>query len=114
MVTGHQSTYTLQLLGDKGEHVNETNFLTDATPILKTLVIKESLDFIALGTDGLEQVANDRTHQKLCAGIFKPFDEYLKTNPSQEDLDTELQAFLVSDRLQERSRDDRTLVLAHI
>lgn len=111
VVTGNQGTYTLQFLGDKGEHVNETNFITDDTLILKTRVINDPIDFIAVGTDGLEEVAIHRAKKKLCPGFFKPFDAYLASNPSQEELDTELLAFLSSDRLQARSRDDRTLLV---
>lgn len=114
VVTGHNGHYTLQMLGEKGEYLNETRFITDTKLVLKTATIKDPMDFIAIGTDGLEGVAIDRLQSNPFKGFFKPFADYLKTSPSQEELDQELQSFLTSERLSKRTRDDRTLFVGGV
>lgn len=111
VVTGSKSAYDLSLLGAKGEHVNETNFVTDAVLQVQETTV-DDVDFIALGTDGLEEVAIDRRNQKLCEGFFQPFDAYLKSDNTDADVQKELENFLQSDRLKARARDDKTFLVA--
>ncbi len=112
VVTGWKGSYMLKLLGPKGQHVNETNFLTDSTLKVQTLVIEEPLDFLAIGTDGLESVGIERKEKRAFEGFFKPFDTYLASGPTSDDIQNELRAFLTSPALLERSRDDKTLFIA--
>lgn len=112
LVSGIQDEYDLIFSGKKGEYVNETNFVTDDTLDVQCFVQREPIDFVALATDGLEHVAIDQRLNEAHIGFFKPFDMFLQDNPKKKMIDSELEKFLKSERLQQRSNDDRTLVIA--
>lgn len=112
LVSGVQDDYDLIFSGKKGEYVNETNFVTDPQIDAQYFIQREPLNFVALATDGLEHVAIDNRLNEAHIGFFKPFDTFLTDQPDGATIDTELQNFLSSKRLQQRSNDDRTLIIA--
>ena len=95
----------------KGEYLNETVFLTsegwlDALRI--ETVPSDGVDALAVLTDGLQLVALDLATGVPHAPFFAPFFSFVA-----EDGDVaQLESFLGSDRVGERTDDDVTLVVA--
>ena len=112
VVGNDRSDYSLLLLGEKGEHLNETHFMSEEQLTIQQTAFEGAVDFIAASTDGLEPVAIDRKGGKAHGGFFQPFHDFLRENPEAEDLKGELKGFLESKRLKDRIRDDRTLLIA--
>lgn len=111
-VTGFEGVYTLRVLGERGEYVNETNFLVDTPLKLQITIVADPVDFLAIGTDGLESVSIEKKEGTAFEGFFKPFDLYLASCPTAIEAEKELQSFLSSEALLKRSRDDKTLFIA--
>ena len=96
---------------DKGEYLNETVFLT-SDGWLDSLRIEtvpaDGVDAVAVLTDGLQLVALDLATGVPHGPFFAPFFSFVA-----EDGDVgQLEAFLGSDRVGERTDDDVTLVVA--
>ncbi|MBS0185476.1 MAG: protein phosphatase 2C domain-containing protein [Proteobacteria bacterium] len=106
------SDYSLLLSPQKGQHTNETNFITspNASDQLR-FCFEESLPtFLALSTDGIESVALKNASFMPYLPFFKPLESFItseKEKPSEK-----LFTFLSSSRFDQRSFDDRTLFLA--
>ncbi len=101
----------------RGEYANTTYFLTDEGA-LDNLVIDKIVNpvtDVALMSDGLEHLAlnySDKTvYNPFFKGIFQPL---LKTEGSGKisTLSTSLKQFLTSERIQSRTDDDVSLILA--
>lgn len=99
-----------------GEFLNTTHFITES--IYKdTLMLKVSTDAIykvAMFTDGIELIALDMTNMKPHEPFFKPFFSVLEKCQSlgnNEKLSIQLASFLNSERVNQKSDDDKTLVL---
>jgi Protein phosphatase 2C len=101
---------------DRGEYANTTHFVTedDALEHLQFASIRRQIVEAALLTDGLQTVAlnyqQQTAHEPFFRGLFAP----LRTNGanSPADLSASLAAFLSSARVNEKTDDDKTLVLA--
>jgi len=106
------SDYALLLPPQKGEHTNETNFITspNAFDQLRFCFEENLPSFLALSTDGIESVALKNSSFIPYLPFFKPLESFItseKEKPSEK-----LSSFLSSPRFDERSFDDRTLFLA--
>lgn len=75
-------------------------------------ILPYRLNFLAMGTDGLTSVCIEQTTNKAYAGFFKPFDAYLQQQPTMTDINKELKNFLQSSRLNARTQDDKSLLIA--
>jgi hypothetical protein len=96
---------------DKGEYLNETVFLTSAgwREALRVDTAEASaVDGIAVLTDGLQLVALDLATGTPHAPFFAPFFSFVADDGDVE----QLVAFLGSERVQARTDDDVTLVVA--
>jgi hypothetical protein len=96
---------------DKGEYLNETCFLTsdgwrDALRVAR--VADDGVDSIAVMTDGLQLVALDLATGTPHAPFFEPFFAFAAGGGEV----AQLEAFLASDRVGERTDDDVTLAVA--
>ena len=96
----------------RGEYVNETTYLTSPTyesHVHKTTLPSSDVTGIAMFTDGVEFLAlrylDNTAHEPFFSTMF---DFALNPTSTPEDL----QQFLASDRVCERTDDDKTLVLA--
>ena len=97
-----------------GEYSNTTNFVTDANSranIMVTVVFGR-IDELALFTDGIERLALQMNSQSVHAPFFDPLFESLGDAPDTEMLFEPLRTFLDSPQVNERTDDDKTLVLA--
>jgi hypothetical protein len=101
---------------DRGEYANTTHFVTedDAIEHLQFESINRRVVEAALLTDGLQAIAlnyQQRTaHEPFFKGLFAP----LRTAEEgcSRELSESLAAFLASPRVNEKTDDDKTLVLA--
>lgn len=113
IVTRGSGGYQVLIAPHRGEHVNETLFLTSepgpASLELRTLA--PAPDGIAMMTDGLATLA---VHQKS-GTAYAPFFDPLLAFAARVDGDAaqeQLASFLASARVSERTGDDKTLILA--
>ena len=106
--------YQLVFLPKKGEYQNETVFVTcdDAIASMQTTIIEGNYSFICASTDGLESVALKLPNYTPFAPFFQPLQEYIFQTQDPEKEETYLINFLKSERLNVRTNDDKTLLLA--
>jgi hypothetical protein len=102
-----------------GEFANQTNFITqdDALDALVFELEDRCIDEVAIFTDGIERLVLDLTEQTAHAPFFRTlFGWLIKTAPN--DLDAEItaspiiQRYLGSKPVNDRTDDDKTLILA--
>jgi hypothetical protein len=114
IVVGCEEDYRTVFWPEPAEYANSTDFLTDdrfADVILferTTNPIKK----IAVFTDGLQRLALDFTARVAHPAFFRPFFNELQTGADLESLLEPFRNFLDSKRVNERTDDDKTLVLA--
>lgn len=111
-----EDEYRVAIWPAKGEYANTTYFLTDANASEE--VTWDSVDVkvadVAVFSDGLERLALDFktqvAHTKFFTGLFP----HLYSRPAGEasEIQTQLQDFLASDRINAKTDDDKTLILA--
>lgn len=111
-VRGAGDTVEAVVVGGRGEHVNETVFLTSPgalTDHLRTFsTAADAVDALALTTDGLRyQVLDDPAAGRPYAPFFRSAWEYARRSDATQDAVT---TFL--DEIEDQSGDDKTLVLA--
>lgn len=99
----------------KGEYVNTTYYATQDN-FEKYLMFEKNNDNIerfAMQTDGIETISLINYKEPSIA-FFNPLFNCLKDEPAgyNKDLSTELAEFLASDRVNKRTNDDKTLVIA--
>jgi serine/threonine protein phosphatase PrpC len=103
---------TVAFAPDHGEYINETCFVTSRGVERRAhyrVTPSRALDAVALLTDGLEMLAILHRDNTAHAAFFAPLFSFARgENAAAEDLEQ----FLASDRVCERSDDDKTLVLA--
>jgi hypothetical protein len=97
-----------------GEYVNTTNFLTDGRceSVLEFCSHAGSLDALALLTDGLQSLALDHAEKRAHPPFFAPLFRFLRDAPHSDELTDRLRRFLGSERVNQRTDDDKTLILA--
>jgi hypothetical protein len=94
------------------QYINDTHFITDSnyrTVAQCSAVQASGLHGIALLTDGLQVLASNMTTQEPHPPFFKPLFAFASQASATS---RELEAFLDSDRVCQRTDDDKTLVLA--
>lgn len=101
---------------DRGEYANTTHFITedDALLHLQFASVKRRIEEAALLTDGLQSVAlnyqQQTAHEPFFKGLFAPL--RAAAGDCSPELLASLAAFLGSARVNEKTDDDKTLVLA--
>ena len=100
-----------------GEYLNTTRFATesDAINIFMFKRISEPIKRMAMHTDGIEQIAFDYREKQPFESFFVPFYGAMKKSDKTgclETLSKQLELFLESDRVNKKTDDDKTLVLA--
>ncbi len=97
-----------------GEYVNETVFITNLDAEPDTACGTDSLDRVAMITDGLEGVAlapDESGHIQPYHRFYEPLYRWFE-DVDLSDADHNLREFLTSERLRSRTQDDVTLLLA--
>ena len=103
--------YEVPAPDDKGEYLNETCFLTSSgwrAAARRADVAAAGVDGLAVMTDGLQLVAFDLASGRPHAPFFEPFLAFAAEGGPVD----QLEAFLASPRVGERTDDDVTLVVA--
>lgn len=99
-----------------GEFANTTNFITDddAFDAMEFEFIDRPINEIAVFSDGIERLVLDMGNRSVHSPALRPIFQWLATTePSLEKTcpDPALEAFLGSARINERTDDDKTLVM---
>lgn len=100
-----------------GEYPNETFFVTaaSASEHLQTTLLLEAVRSIALFTDGLQPLALHYQSRQAHTPFFRPLFHCLDNYPADGDwaaLEVGLATFLDSAAINQRTHDDKTLILA--
>lgn len=105
--------YQLNFIPNKGEYANQTVFITsdNAQNYVQIIQNEQPVEFICAATDGLENVALKQPEWLAFAPFFKPLEDYLHETIDPEQEPEYLDQFLSSERLNERTQDDKTLLL---
>ncbi len=101
---------------DSGEYASTTYFITDdPAPKLRITRLSKSVSSVVAFTDGMERLALDfaqqKAHRPFCEGIMSPVSNS-KILGRDTTLSETLFKYLNSDAINERTDDDKTLVLA--
>ncbi|MBK7542087.1 MAG: protein phosphatase 2C domain-containing protein [Candidatus Competibacteraceae bacterium] len=117
IVIGTGDRYRPLFWPQTGQYANETRFVTDsdATAHLECTVLAESVAEIALLTDGLQLLALHYPRRQAHEPFFRPLFQHLRAFPEPgcpEPLTAALERFLDSPAVNQRTHDDKTLILA--
>lgn len=115
IVLGDEQSLSLALDPMSGEYANMTYFLSDEDALERVVVAElGAVARIALFSDGLQRLALNAADQSPHLPFFAPFFKTLATatTASRAQLDEALARFLSSPAVNERTDDDKTLVLA--
>jgi hypothetical protein len=108
--------YRLVFWPERGEYENTTYFATEANFMeqLQFACLNEPIREIALLSDGLQRLALDYRTKEAHQPFFKGFFPILKVAATTEipELNSKLAAYLNSPKVNDRTDDDKTLVLA--
>lgn len=112
--TGEPGSYEFAIEPQETEYVNVTEFLTDETAAanLRFRSIGEKIEDLILFSDGIFAVAvdyqNNRPHEPFLGPMIAP----LRHGVAPDGLNEKLEAFLSSPKINEKTDDDKTIVLA--
>lgn len=114
IVLGAAGGYRVAYWPEPAEYANVTDFLTDAhfTDTLRVQVIGGPVNEVAACTDGLQRLALDFAAKIPHAAFFEPLFDALRTATDSESLVEPFRDFLDSPRVNARTDDDKTLVVA--
>ena len=106
--------YELAFWPDNGEYANTTRFLTDDDyrKHLRIEIVTRQVSELAVLTDGLQMLALDFRRARVHDRFFEPLFRTVRNNPDEEALRASLLEFMDSKRVNERTDDDKTLLLA--
>jgi hypothetical protein len=106
--------YDLAFWPDNGEYANTTRFLSEDEyqQHLRVEIVERQLSELAVLTDGLQMLALDIAGAKVHDRFFAPLFKAVRNGPDEVALKTSLLEFMGSKRVNERTDDDKTLLLA--
>lgn len=113
IVTGDAGIYTHVFWPDNGEYQNTTYFLCEnnyAEHVRVTL--SPAANEVAMSTDGLQMLALKYADKTVHSPFFAPMFRALRAAENAADLAGPLKDFLDSPAVNERTDDDKTLILA--
>jgi hypothetical protein len=109
-----QGVYESVFWPQTGDYANVTNFITqdqlEAT--FEFSSVEAVIDEVALLTDGLQRLVLDFGSMSVHQAFFKPFFTALSSAEHADELAVPLRSFLDSPGVNERTDDDKTLILA--
>lgn len=102
---------------DNGEYLNTTSFITDLDYManLRVKVVASDIKHISLLTDGLQQLTLNYEHKTVHKPFFDNLIQVLKQAQLPEHLEIlnrKLNEYLQSDAINNRTDDDKTIILA--
>ena len=109
-------TYGWIFWPQQGQYANETNFVTDqnAQDKLEFTVINHRVDEVAVFTDGVQSFALHYQSRQAHSPFFVSVFSWLRSAPCDrlDEFRNALISFLKSEKVNERTDDDKTLALA--
>jgi len=119
------SVIALKVAGDwlvpcwpqQGEYASSTYFITDAEPQVSLVTGDDGVDAIAAFSDGLDAIALNQASQSPHLPFLDPMIRPVAALPSRGRdalLSRQLRSFLATDRVCDRTDDDKTLILASL
>ena len=114
IVFGDGQDYRVAFWPEPVEYANATDFLTDDqfADAVRFETTTTPVSEIALLTDGLQRLALDFTTKTPHTAFFAPLFKEVRTASDPSSLAEPFRAFLDSPRVNERTDDDKTLVIA--
>ena len=113
MVVGSAGGYVPVFWPQTGEYANTTNFLTDENYSDKlAFSVGEPVTEFAAFTDGLERLVLHFADRAVHAPFLVPLFDAMRSADDVEPYFESLRQFLSSERVNERTNDDKTLILA--
>lgn len=114
IVTSCDAGYRAVFWPQSGEFANTTNFISDSQFDTKFewCVLNERIDEVALFSDGLERLILRFAERAVHGAFLEPFFSVLRKTETPEAYLEPLQSFLNSAKVNERTDDDKSLVLA--
>lgn len=111
---GKAASYRFAVEPVETEYVNVTQFLTDeaAATALRFRYIEEPIEDLILFSDGIYAVAVDYKSNLPHERFLMPMIAPLRTPSAPNDLNEKLEKFLASPKLNEKTDDDKTIILA--
>lgn len=115
IVIEHESHFRVVHWPDGGEYANQTHFMTDPNA-LDRLMFKVEVErpiSIGLFSDGVQFVSLDYAKREPVAGFFRTLTKALRSSEGDgiEEFIERLHGLLNSDVINQRTDDDKTLVL---
>ena len=111
---GKLDSYRFSIAPVETEYVNQTEFLTDETAAnsLRFVMVEEAVEDLILFSDGIFAVAvnyqTGQPHEPFLMPMIAP----LRNGNAPNDLNAKLENFLNSPKLNEKTDDDKTIILA--
>jgi hypothetical protein len=98
---------------ENGEYANETFFVTqdDAEERLQVAMGGPVSDFVVF-SDGLQRLALNDALRTAHAGFFEPLVSTVRLSEELDATKSQLEAFLQSERVNEKTDDDKSIVIA--
>ena len=114
IVLGNGTDYRTVFWPEPTEYANATDFLTDDrfADAFHFTTTTETINELAVFTDGLQRLALDFTERTPHPAFFRPFFRRLQSEPDAEALFEPFRLFLDSTSVNAKTDDDKTLVLA--
>lgn len=112
--SGASQSYKFGVEPVDAEYINMTDFLTDdeAVENLRFAVIEESVEDLILFSDGIYAVAVNYQENKPHEPFLMPMIAPLRNGSEVNGLNEKLEKFLASPKLNEKTDDDKTIILA--
>jgi hypothetical protein len=116
MIEAVGDEYNVVCWPQQGEYANTTNFLTAADATRKCFVAlrEHRVEEVALFTDGIQNLVLDYRTRTAHAPFFAPLFAWLRPRAAghSEELSQSLSVYLNSAKINARTDDDKTLILA--
>ena len=116
MIEAVEQSYNVVCWPQQGEYANMTNFLTDADAAQKCFVEvrPHAVTELALFTDGIQNLVLDYRTRTAHAPFFEPLFAWLRPHAAghSRELSEALSVYLNSAKINARTDDDKTLLLA--
>jgi serine/threonine protein phosphatase PrpC len=111
---GENENYRFGIEPTETLYVNMTDFLTDATAAekIRFAFFDEAVEDLILFSDGIFPVAVDYQTNQPHAPFLRPMLAPLKNSAATDGLNEKLEKFLAAPKINEKSDDDKTIILA--
>ena len=112
--SGAQASYRFAIAPVEAEYVNVTDFVTDETAAerLRFELVEEKIEDLILFSDGIFAVAVDYQKSAPHEPFLMPMIAPLRSAAALNGLNEKLENFLSSPKINEKTDDDKTIILA--